>query len=97
MASVDFQPRRPPRPTAGFEAELRERHGDVLFSDDGATIDEVVAGLLSGADDRDRRVLHRRPDGGAPDRPGGSSAYVLGGVVVYSNGPSPRSPTFRPP
>ena len=24
-----------------FEAALRERHGDVLFSDDGATIDEV--------------------------------------------------------
>ena len=28
---------------AAFEASLRERHGDVLFSDDGATIDEVVA------------------------------------------------------
>ena len=26
---------------ASFEAALRERHGDVLFSDDGATIDEV--------------------------------------------------------
>ena len=28
---------------AAFEAELRSRHGDVLFSDDGATIDEVIA------------------------------------------------------
>ena len=28
---------------AGFEAQVRERHGDVLFSDDDATIDEVIA------------------------------------------------------
>ena len=45
--------RRSSRPSAAaayaaFEAALRERHGDVLFSDDGATIDEVVARLLAG-------------------------------------------------
>ena len=64
---------RPPRRrrTTSFEAALRERHGDVLFSDDGATIDEVVARLLAGPDDRDRRVVHRRADGGPADRPRG--------------------------
>ena len=52
-----------------FEAALRERHGDVLFSADGATIDEVVARLLDRAHDRDRRVVHGRADGGPVDRP----------------------------
>ena len=56
---------------ADLEAALRERHGDVLFSDDGATIDEVVARLLAGPHDRDRRVVHGRPDGGPADRPRG--------------------------
>ena len=55
----------------GLEAALRERHGDVLFSDDGATIDVVIARLLARAHDRDRRVVHRRPDGGPADRPRG--------------------------
>ena len=37
-------------------------------------------------DDRDRRVVHRRAAGGAADRAApGSSDYVLGGLVVYSN------------
>ena len=44
---------------ASFEAELRERHGDVLFSDDGATIDEVIARLLV-------RVARSRPPSRAP-------------------------------
>ena len=68
-----------------FEAALRERHGDVLFSDDGATIDEVVVGLLDG------RTLATAESctgglmaGRLTDR-AGSSAYVLGGLVVYSN------------
>jgi nicotinamide-nucleotide amidase len=68
-----------------FEAALRERHGDVLFSDDGATIDEVVVRLLDG------RTLATAESctgglmaGRLTDR-AGSSAYVLGGLVVYSN------------
>ena len=32
-----------------FEAIVRERHADTLFSDDGSTIDEQVAALLRGA------------------------------------------------
>jgi nicotinamide-nucleotide amidase len=70
---------------AAFEAKLRERHGDVLFSDDGATIDEVVARLLQGhtvatAESCTGGLLAGR----LTDLPG-SSAYVLGGLVVYSN------------
>jgi nicotinamide-nucleotide amidase len=68
-----------------FEAALRARHGDVLFSDDGATIDEVVVRLLDG------RTLATAESctgglmaGRLTDR-AGSSAYVLGGLVVYSN------------
>ena len=45
---------------AAFEAALRERHGDVLFSDDGATIDEVIARLLAG---RPSRPPSRAPAG----------------------------------
>ena len=41
--------RRPPATTPRFEAAVRERHGDALFSDDGATIDELVARLLGRA------------------------------------------------
>ena len=43
-------------------------------------------GAARRADDRGRRVLHGRADGRAAHRPRrGRSAYVLGGVVVYSN------------
>ena len=31
-----------------FAEIVRERHGDTLFSEDGRTIDEIVAGLLRG-------------------------------------------------
>ena len=46
--------RRRPSAYASFEAALRERHGDVLFSDDGATIDEVVVAAA-------RRAARSRP------------------------------------
>jgi nicotinamide-nucleotide amidase len=68
-----------------FAAGIRARHADTLFSDDGATIDEHVARLLE-----DRRVAVAESCTGGlmaarlTDR-AGSSAYVLGGVVVYSN------------
>jgi nicotinamide-nucleotide amidase len=66
-------------------AGIRERHGDTLFSEDGASIDEQVARLLTG-----RSVATAESCTGGlmaarlTDR-AGSSDYVLGGVVVYSN------------
>jgi nicotinamide-nucleotide amidase len=71
-----------------FEARIRERHADTLFSDDGSTIDEQVAGLLSGPPVRTVAVAESCTGGlmaaRLTDRPG-SSAYVRGGVTAYSN------------
>ena len=64
---------------------MRERHGEALFSDDGSTIDEQVAALLRG---RTIAVAESCTGGlmaGRLTDLAGSSAYVLGGVVVYSN------------
>ena len=68
-----------------FVDVIRARHGNTLFSDDGSTIDEQVAGLLKGrtvatGESCTAGLLAAR----LTERPG-SSAYVLGGVVVYSN------------
>jgi len=68
-----------------FAAGIRERHADQLFSEDGATIDEQVAGLLDG---RAIAVAESCTGGLMAARlteRAGSSAYVLGGVVVYSD------------
>lgn len=70
---------------AAFEAAIRERHADTLFSDDGSTVDEQVARLLDG---RGIAVAESCTGGMMAARltdRAGSSAYVLGGVVVYSN------------
>ena len=53
-----------------FAAGIRARHGDTLFSEDGATIDEQIAGLLDGRTIARRRVVHRRADGRAADGAG---------------------------
>ena len=67
---------------------IRARHPSQLFSDDGTTIDEQVAALLSGPPLRTVAVAESCTGGllagRLTDRPG-SSAYVLGGAVVYSN------------
>jgi nicotinamide-nucleotide amidase len=70
---------------ASFEAGLRSRHGDVLFSDDGATIDEVVARMLSGRTIATAESCTGGLMAGRLTDLAGSSAYVLGGLVVYSN------------
>ncbi len=68
-----------------FAAALAARHGDVLFSPDGKTVDDKVAELLS-----DRSIATAESCTGGmlaarlTDRPG-SSAYVFGGLVVYAN------------
>jgi nicotinamide-nucleotide amidase len=68
-----------------FEAELRTRHGDVLFSEDGRTIDEIVAGLLAGSTVATAESCTGGLMAGRLTDLAGSSAYVLGGLVVYSN------------
>jgi nicotinamide-nucleotide amidase len=64
---------------------IRRRHGSLLFSEDGSTIDEQVAVLLSGH----RVAVGESCTGGLlsarlTDR-AGSSAHFAGGVVAYSN------------
>jgi nicotinamide-nucleotide amidase len=79
-------------PAAGvydqFEAAIRERHADTLFSEDGSTVDEQVAALLSGPPLRTVAVAESCTGGllagRLTERPG-SSEYVMGGLVVYSN------------
>jgi nicotinamide-nucleotide amidase len=73
---------------AAFAALVRERHGDLLFSEDGATIDDQVAALLAGPPARTIAFAESCTGGllaaRLTERPG-ASAYVAGGVVVYSN------------
>jgi nicotinamide-nucleotide amidase len=68
-----------------LEELIADRHAYALFSRDGSTIDEQVAGLLAGhwvamAESCTGGLLAAR----LTERPG-ASAYVAGGVVSYSN------------
>jgi nicotinamide-nucleotide amidase len=72
---------------AAFEGVVRERHADTLFSDDGSTVDEQVAALLRSrgwtiatAESCTGGLL-----GGRLTDLAGSSDYVAGGLIVYSN------------
>jgi nicotinamide-nucleotide amidase len=68
-----------------FAAGIRARHRTTLFSEDGASIDELVARLLAG---RTIAVAESCTGGlmaGRLTDRAGSSEYVLGGVVVYSD------------
>jgi nicotinamide-nucleotide amidase len=70
---------------ATFARAIRDRHGEALFSDDGSTVDDQVADLLTG---RTVAVAESCTGGLMAARlteRAGSSAYVLGGAVVYSN------------
>jgi nicotinamide-nucleotide amidase len=66
-------------------AGIRARHGDTLFSEDGATVDEQVAGLLAGRTIATAESCTGGLMAGRLTDRAGSSAYVLGGVVVYSD------------
>jgi nicotinamide-nucleotide amidase len=64
---------------------LRDKHGQQIFSEDGSRIDDLVAESLTGrriatAESCTAGLLAAR----LTDRPG-SSDYVMGGVVSYSN------------
>jgi nicotinamide-nucleotide amidase len=70
-----------------FVDTVRERHARTLFSEDGRTVDEQVADLLRSrgwtiatAESCTAGLL-----AGRLTELAGSSEYVLGGVVVYSN------------
>ena len=70
-----------------FVGLVRERHGDTLFSEDGRTVDELVADALreagltiATAESCTGGLLAGR----LTDR-AGSSDYVRGGIVAYSN------------
>ena len=70
---------------ADLLALLRDRHGQQIFSEDVATVDDQVAALLAGrriatAESCTAGLLAAR----LTERPG-SSAYVAGGVVAYAN------------
>jgi nicotinamide-nucleotide amidase len=73
---------------AAFEAVVRERHADTLYSDDGSTVDEQVARLLRTSG---RTVATAESCTGGllaarlTDLPG-SSDYFLGAIVAYANG-----------
>jgi nicotinamide-nucleotide amidase len=70
-----------------FEALIRERHARTLFSDDGTSVDEQVAGLLRSAG-RTIATAESCTGGllaGRLTERAGSSDYVAGGLVVYSN------------
>jgi competence/damage-inducible protein CinA-like protein len=68
-----------------LEEIIDERHHDMLFSRDGSRIDDQVAELLRG-----RKIATAESCTGGlmvarlTERPG-SSAYVMGGIVSYSN------------
>jgi nicotinamide-nucleotide amidase len=67
-------------------AFIDSRHGDLIFSRDGSTIDQQVGAMLATGE---TIALAESCTGGLlaarlTERPG-SSAYVLGGAVVYSN------------
>ncbi len=70
-----------------FAGLVAERHPRELFSTDGTSVDEQVAGLLR---DSGRTVATAESCtggllAGRLTELAGSSAYVLGGLVVYSN------------
>jgi nicotinamide-nucleotide amidase len=70
-----------------FVVVVRERHADVLFSDDGSLVDDQVAAMLL-AQGLTVAVGESCTGGLVSARlteRAGSSAYLLGGVVAYSN------------
>jgi nicotinamide-nucleotide amidase len=87
-AEVEVVVRHEPDASAAWD-QLRDvisaRHADTLFSTDGSTIDDQVAALLAGhriatAESCTGGLLAARLTERA-----GSSDYVMGGVVSYSN------------
>ncbi|HXD64292.1 MAG TPA: nicotinamide-nucleotide amidohydrolase family protein, partial [Solirubrobacteraceae bacterium] len=85
---IEVSTRFQPGAQAAYDAFLdfiRERHADTLYSEDGSTVDDQLAELLAGqsltaAESCTAGLFAARITDHA-----GSSAYFLGGGVVYSN------------
>ncbi|HEY6524457.1 MAG TPA: competence/damage-inducible protein A [Solirubrobacteraceae bacterium] len=85
---IEVSTRFQPAGQAAYDAFLdfiREHHADTLYSEDGSTVDDQLAELLAGhtltaAESCTAGLFAAR----ITDR-AGSSAYFLGGGVVYSN------------
>jgi nicotinamide-nucleotide amidase len=71
-----------------FATIVRERHAATLFSDDGTSVDQQVAALLTRAPARTVATAESCTGGlvaaRLTDLPG-SSAYVRGGIVAYAD------------
>jgi nicotinamide-nucleotide amidase len=70
-------------------AIVQARHADTLFSQDGSSVDEQVAGLLRGGSAARSIATAESCTGGLlaarlTERPG-ASEYVKGGIVAYSD------------
>jgi nicotinamide-nucleotide amidase len=76
---------------AQFAAFVAERHPTTLFSDDGSTVDEQVFALLRGDGSRAAETIAVAESctggllAGRLTERSGSSEFVRGGLVVYSN------------
>jgi nicotinamide-nucleotide amidase len=87
---VEVVTRFEPAAAAAYDAfarVVRDRHADTLFSEDGSSVDAQVAELLR-ASSRTIATAESCTGGllaGRLTDLAGSSAYVLGGVVVYAN------------
>ncbi len=68
---------------AEFAEGIKERHD--VFSDDESTVDDQVAALLAGSSIATAESCTGGLLAGRLTERAGSSAYVLGGLVVYSN------------
>jgi nicotinamide-nucleotide amidase len=71
-----------------FAQIVLDRHADTLYSLDGSTVDEQVAHLLNTEPRLTIAVAESCTGGLLAARltaPSGASAYMLGGVVAYSN------------
>jgi nicotinamide-nucleotide amidase len=81
-----------------FEAVVRRRHADTLFSDDGSTVDDQVAELLRG---RGQRIATAESCTGGLlaarlTEKAGASDYVNGGMVVYENDAKVKQAAVQP-
>lgn len=71
-----------------FATFVRERHAKTLYSEDGTSVDEQVAALLTRAPARTVATAESCTGGLVAARltdQAGSSAYVRGAIVAYSN------------